>query len=108
MLATGPGPLGRLDSTRTLVLGTALFLGGVGLLATAVSMIWILVGMVLRGLAAGLLTSFGLTAIGALYEDALRPRVMGLFAVVWLLPSLAGPALNAAIAIAFGWRAATA
>jgi hypothetical protein len=34
--------------------------------------------------------------------------VLGLFALVWLLPSLAGPAANAAIAVWAGWRWAMA
>jgi hypothetical protein len=65
-------------------------------------------GSALRGLAAGLLAALGMSAIGGLFEDALRPRVIGLFAIVWLLPSLAGPALNAGIAVAAGWRWAMA
>lgn len=108
MLATGPGPFGRLGPVRLLMLGTGLYVGGVLITVLAVSMAWILVGTLVRGVAAGLLAAFGLTAIGALYEDRVRPRVMGLFAVVWLLPSLAGPALNAAIAVAIGWRGAMA
>ena len=108
VLAAGPDRFARIGPVWTLAVGTVLFLAGVALAVAAQDMLWILVGMVLRGLAAGLLAGLGLTAIGALFEDALRPRVMGLFAVMWLLPSLAGPALNAAVAVAAGWRAAMA
>lgn len=104
VLATGPGPLGRLSSERLLLVGTVMYVVGVLLAATAVSMTYVLAGAVVRGLASGLLAGFGLTAIGALFEDAVRPRVFGLFALVWLLPSLAGPVLNALVAVAAGWR----
>src|SRR5690554_3174434 len=108
VLAIGPDRFAGIGPVWTLAVGTVLFLAGVALAVTAQDMVWILVGMVLRGLAGGLLVGLGLTAIGALFEDALRARVMGLFAVMWLLPSLAGPALNAAVAVAAGWRAAMA
>jgi hypothetical protein len=51
-----------------------------------------------------MLAAFGLTAIGGLYNDAERPRVLAMFSVIWLLPSLVGPPLNAVIAVAWGWR----
>lgn len=108
VLATGPGPFGRLSSGQMLLVGAVMYVAGVLLAATAVSMAYVLAGAVVRGLAAGLLAGFGLTAIGALFEDAVRPRVFGLFALVWLLPSLAGPVLNALVAVAAGWRWAMA
>jgi MFS family permease len=69
---------------------------------------WLLAGGVLRGMAGGLLAAFGLSAIGGLFEDDVRPRVLALFTLVWLLPSLAGPAANAAITVWLGWRWAMA
>jgi hypothetical protein len=80
----------------------------VALAATAPAMAWLLAGSALRGLAAGLLAALGLSAIGGLFDDALRPRVLALFSLVWLLPSLIGPGLNAAIAVWAGWRWAMA
>lgn len=108
VLAAGPGTFSRLGARRTLFLATGLNVGGVVVAATAPAMALVLAGSVMRGLAAGLLAGFGLIAIGGLYEDVLRARVLGLFAVMWLLPSLAGPVLNAAVAVSFGWRWAMA
>jgi MFS family permease len=108
VLSTGSGLTGRLSPQRMLLLGTVLHTLGVLIVATAGSMEVVLAGTVVRGIAAGLLASFGLTAVGALFEDALRARVLGLFGVVWLLPSLLGPVLNAALTVAFGWRWAMA
>lgn len=99
VLAAGAGVTARLGPRATLVVATVLYVGGVALAAAAPTMGWLLAGSVLRGIAGGLLAAFGLTAIGGLFEDDVRPRVLGLFAVVWLLPSLAGPAINAAVAV---------
>jgi MFS family permease len=104
ILAVGRGPFQRLSARATLFAATALYIAGILVSATAPAMIWVLVGSVLRGVASGVLAAFGLTAIGALYPDELRARVLALFAVAWLLPSLAGPPLNAVATVAFGWR----
>jgi MFS family permease len=108
VLALGAGLTARFRPRTTLAAATGLYVLGVTLAATAPAMPFLLAGAAVRGLAAGLLVALGMSAIGGLFEDALRPRVIGLFAIVWLLPSLAGPALNAAIAVAAGWRWAMA
>ncbi|MBB3676811.1 MFS transporter [Modestobacter versicolor] len=108
VLAAGPGVTARLSPRATLLVATLVYVAGVVLAATAPAMGWLLAGSALRGLAGGLLAAFGLSAIGGLYDDALRPRVMGLFSLVWLLPSLVGPPLNASIAVWADWRWAMA
>lgn len=106
VLAVGSGPSARLGPAGSLLWATTLFVVGVGLTAGAVSMVMVLAGTIIRGLAGGLLAGFGLTALGALYDDDLRPRVVGLFAAMWLLPSLVGPVFNSAITLTLGWRTA--
>lgn len=108
VLAFGSGPFARFGPAGSLLLATVGYVIGVGLQVGAVSMAMVLAGNIVRGLAGGLWAGFGLSALGALYDDALRPRVVGLFAVMWLLPSLVGPVANSAITIAVGWRAAMA
>ncbi|MBB4683426.1 hypothetical protein [Amycolatopsis jiangsuensis] len=93
---------------RVLLIATLLYLGGAALCVGAPSMAFVLAGTIVRGLSGGLLAGFGMTALGALYQGAVRTRVMGLFALMWLLPSLAGPAVNAVVTVAVGWRAAMA
>lgn len=100
--------LGELRARGCLLVATLLFLVGVALSAGAPSMWFVLVGMVVRGLAAGVLAGFELTAVGALYDDRLRPRVVGLFAICWLLPSLVGPVANSLLTLAVSWRLALA
>jgi MFS family permease len=108
VLALGPRVVAAMSAARTLIVATGLYLGGVVAAAAAPAMGWVLAGSVARGIAAGLIAGFGLSAIGGLYEDALRTRVLGMYALIWLVPSLAGPVFNAAIAVALGWRWAMA
>jgi MFS family permease len=108
VLAVGPGPFGRVRAVGLLAIATFLYVLGVVVAVAASAMWWVALGMAIRGVAAGLLAGFGLTAIGALYESGPRARVLGLFAVMWLLPSIVGPVLNSAVAGLWGWRGALA
>jgi MFS family permease len=104
VLALGPGLMVRLGFSNAIGAATVLFAIGAALSALAPAMVWILVGNVIRGLSMGVIAGLGYAALGSLYEDALRPRVFGLFAFMWLVPSLVGPLVNAAVASAVGWR----
>ncbi|GAA3525182.1 hypothetical protein GCM10022222_04990 [Amycolatopsis ultiminotia] len=108
VLAAGPGPFARMAPGRVLAFATLLYVVGAALCVTAPAMGFVLAGTIVRGLSGGLLAGFGMTALGALYQGSARTRVMGLFALMWLLPALAGPAVNAMVTIAAGWRAAMA
>jgi MFS family permease len=92
------------DARRALFAATGLYVVGVLLAATAPAMALVLLGNVVRGAGGGLLAGFGLSAIGGLYDDAARRRVVGLFALIWLVPSIAGPPVNGVIAASLGWR----
>lgn len=104
----GPSLTRRLGPRGVLLWSTVVYLGGVLLAVLAPVMAFVLAGRILQGAAAGLLSAFGLNAVGALYEDSIRPRVVATFSVVWLLPSVVGPAANAVVASLAGWRWAMA
>ncbi|HZZ96433.1 MAG TPA: MFS transporter [Jatrophihabitantaceae bacterium] len=108
VLSAGSWLLTRMSARATLFIATAVYAAGVVVAATAPTMALVLLGSILRGIAGGLLTGLGLTVIGALFDDTLRPRVLGLYALMWVLPSLLGAPVNAIIAVAFGWRWAMA
>lgn len=108
VLAVGAAPLARLSPAALLGTATGLFVVGTALSVGATAMVMLLAGSLVRGVAAGMLAGFGLSALGGLFEGEARVRVYGLFAVVWLLPSVVGPVANAALTVAFGWRAALA
>lgn len=104
----GPALTRRLGPRGVLLWSTLVYLAGVLLAVLAPAMGFVLAGRILQGAAAGLLSAFGLNAIGALYEDAIRARAVATFSVVWLFPSVVGPALNAVVASLAGWRWAMA
>ena len=108
VLAVGPAPWRRLSPSALLAAATVLYLAGSGLCVGATAMVAIVIGTIVRGVASGMLAGLALSALGGLFHGAARTRVYGMFATVWLLPSVAGPAVNAALTVAFGWRAALA
>jgi MFS family permease len=108
VLAIGPAPWRRLSPSALLAVATVLYLVGAGLCVGATAMIFLVIGTVIRGVASGMLAGLTLSALGGLFHGQARIRVYGLYAVMWLLPSVAGPAVNAALTMAFGWRTALA
>jgi len=106
MLSFAAPILGRFRPTLVLLAATLLYVVGAAAAVFAPTMGWVLAGTIVRGIAAGLLGGFGVGAIGALFDERERPRVFGLFALIWLLPSVAGPPLNALITEWLGWRVA--
>ncbi|GLY70650.1 MFS transporter [Amycolatopsis taiwanensis] len=108
VLAIGPAPFSRLRPVALLGTATTLYVLGSALSVAAVVMPMVLIGTIVRGIAGGMLAGFGLSILGGLFEDRERTRVYGLFAMMWMLPSIVGPAVNAAVTIAWGWRAALA
>jgi MFS family permease len=108
MLAIGPAPLARLEPLALLGTAATLYVVGAGLSVAAAAMPMLLAGTIIRGVAGGMLAGFGLSILGGLFHDQERIRVYGLFAMMWLLPSIVGPVVNAAVTIAWGWRAALA
>src|SRR4029079_15960494 len=87
VLALGPRVVAALSAAWTLIVATGLYLGGVVAAAAAPAMGWVLAGSVARGIAAGLIAGFGLSAIGGLYEEAPRTRRLGMLAPLLPAPS---------------------
>lgn len=108
VLGLGGRLLTRVGAGRLLLAGTSAYVAGSLACALAPSMPVVLAGTLVRGGAGGLLAGLGLAAVGGLFPDEVRPRVMGLFAFVWLVPSVAGPVLNATVTGLVGWRATMA
>ena len=104
MLSFAAPILGCVRPSMVLLAATSLYVVGAAVAVFAPSMVWVLVGTTIRGIAAGLFGGFGMGAIGILYDEGERPRVFGLFALIWLVPSAVGPPLNALIAQWIDWR----
>lgn len=100
---------GRLGPQVQLWASTLVFLLGVAVTVTAPSMVWVVAGLALRGVAAGLMAGLGLGVLAQLYPDAReRERAFGLFALMWVVPSLVAPLVNSALLLSLGWRTAMA
>jgi MFS family permease len=108
VLAVGPAPFARFSPRQLLLWATVLYLVGTAMCVVAPAMVVVLLGVVVRGLAGGMLAGLGLSTLGGLFEGEARVRAYGLFALAWLLPSVAGPVVNTGVTVAGGWRAALA
>jgi len=94
----------RRGPTAPFAAGLVLFglgLAGAGL---APSMGVLVLGRVLQGLGAGVVPSVAYASIGRCLPPPLRARMIAVLSTAWVVPGLAGPALSAEVAHAFGWR----
>jgi len=89
---------------RTLQLGAIAFTLAQLLVGTAVSMPMVIAGRVLSGFAEGLVDVSLLVLVARALPAVLRPRMMSLFAAMWVLPSVFGPLLTGVVTEQFGWR----
>jgi MFS family permease len=86
------------------ITGLVLFGTGLAIAGLAVSMSMLVAGRALQGLGAGVVPAVAYASIGASLPAELRPRMIAAISTAWVAPGLAGPAISAAIARAFGWR----
>ena len=79
---------------------------GVGLLVagTAAGMPQLLVGRVLQGWGAGILTVAVFVLIAVVYAERTRPALFGLMSSAWVLPSLIGPPVAGVVAERLAWH----
>ncbi len=89
---------------RPLIIALVVFLAGLLVSGTALSMDVFVVGRVLQGLGNGAITVALYVVVGRLYPPALHPRIFGAFAAAWVLPSLIGPPVAGVVADLFSWH----
>lgn len=105
-MAFGAYLYGRIGAQAQLGISTAVLIIGVALSAGAPSMEVLIAGLALRGVAAGLLGGLGMGVLSEVFPDAKeRERAFGLYALMWVAPALAGPAVNGILLVTVGWRA---
>lgn len=108
-MAFGAYLYGRIGPQMQLGISTVVLILGVLLSVTAPSMEILVAGLALRGVAAGLMGGLGMGVLSGLYPDSSeRERAFGLYALMWVLPSLVGPAVNGVLLVTLGWRATMA
>ncbi len=87
-----------------LIAGTAVFLAGSALCASAWGMVSLVVFRGLQGLGAGSIMATVNTLAGDLYDLEERGRVQGWLASVWGVSAVVGPALGGSLAQYASWR----
>ena len=86
------------------VTGLMLFGSGLLIAGLAPDMPVLIAGRAVQGLGAGAVPAVAYVAIGRSLPGGLRPKMMAVLSTAWVAPGLAGPALAAEVARAFGWR----
>jgi MFS family permease len=86
------------------VAGLVFFGAGLAVAGLAPTMGVLVGGRVLQGMGAGAIPSVAYAAIGRCLPGSLRARMMATLSTAWVAPGLAGPAVAAEVARAFGWR----
>ena len=89
---------------RPLVISMVVFVIGLLLSGTAMTMEIFVVGRVLQGLGNGGIIVALYVVVGRIYPPGLHPKIFGAFAAAWVLPSLIGPPLAGVVAEVFSWH----
>jgi MFS family permease len=87
-----------------LVASPVLFGAGLLVAGTAAGMPQLLVGRVLQGLGAGILTVAVYVLIAVVYPDRTRPAIFGLMSSAWVLPALIGPPVAGVVTERLSWH----
>ncbi|MDO4259378.1 MAG: MFS transporter [Actinomycetaceae bacterium] len=87
-----------------LIGGTAVFLAGVLICATAPHIAVFVAGRLIQGVGGGLVIVPLYVLTGLVGDQSHRPAFFAAFSMAWVLPSIVGPALAGWITTQVGWR----
>ncbi len=94
----------RRGPRRPLLTAILVFALGLVVAGTAESMTVFVAGRFLQGLGGGGITVGLYVLVARIYPGALHPRIFGLFAAAWVVPSMVGPFVAGLVAEAFSWH----
>ncbi|GGS52535.1 MULTISPECIES: MFS transporter [Actinokineospora] len=94
----------RIGPRPVLLVGPALFLVGLVVAGTATAMPTLLAARFLQGLGLGAEAVAIYVLIAMVYPENLRPRMFGLLAAAWVVPSILGPTAAGVVTELVGWR----
>ena len=94
----------RRGPNRPLLTAIAVFALGLAVAGTAPSMAVFVAARFLQGLGAGGVTVALYVVVARVYPAGLHPRIFGLFAAAWVVPSMVGPFVAGLVAAAFSWH----
>ncbi|WP_188898143.1 MFS transporter [Microlunatus endophyticus] len=94
----------RIGPVRPLLLGMAIFGGGLVIGGTSVSWPMLIGGRLVQGLGGGMLNTASYVLIARVFRPEQRPRMFTYISMAWVLPGIAGPAAAAWITRSLGWH----
>jgi len=94
----------RRGPRRALLVAISVFTLGLVVAGTATTMGIFVGGRFLQGLGAGGITVALYVLVAGVYPAALHPRIFGLFAAAWVVPSMVGPFVAGLVADAWSWH----
>ncbi|WP_235013028.1 MFS transporter [Arthrobacter sp. SLBN-100] len=81
-----------------------LFVAGLLIAGTAVSMPLLVAGRLVQGLGGGALTVALYVLVARIYPGLLHPKIFAAFSAAWVVPSLVGPFAAGMVAQVFSWH----
>lgn len=94
----------RRGPTAPLYASVALFVLGLLIAGTAVSMPVLVAGRLAQGLGGGALTVALYVLVARIYPGTLHPKIFAAFSAAWVVPSLVGPFAAGIVAQVFSWH----
>ncbi|MCU1565103.1 MAG: transporter [Pseudarthrobacter sp.] len=94
----------RRGPTVPLYASVALFVAGLLIAGTAVSMPLLVAGRLVQGLGGGALTVALYVLVARIYPGTLHPKIFAAFSAAWVIPSLVGPFAAGVVAQVFSWH----
>jgi MFS family permease len=94
----------RKGPVNALAAGWSLFVAGLLVSGTAMSMPMLIGGRALQGLGTGLTAVALYVVVGKAYPESTRPRIFSAFAAAWVLPAMIGPAVAGFLVVHANWR----
>lgn len=93
-----------MEPVGALAAGWLLFVAGLLVSGTEISMPMLIAGRTLQRLGTGLTTVASFVVVARTYPDAGRPKIFSAFTVASVLPPLLGPAVAGFLVVHVGWR----
>jgi MFS family permease len=94
----------RRGPRAALLIGVAVFAGGLLAAGLATHMGLFVAARAVQGVGGGVLAVTLYVVAGQAYEPALRPRLFGAFSAAWVLPALIGPLVAGMLTTHLTWR----
>ncbi|GAB7043744.1 MULTISPECIES: MFS transporter [Catenuloplanes] len=103
-MVTGGTLADRRGPARPLLAAIGVFAAGLALAGLAENMTVFIAGRLLQGLGYGAYTVALNVVVARVYPPSLHPRLFGLFAAAWVVPSLIGPFAAGLVTDALSWH----